>query len=282
MTDQDREEQVTRMLEELGPADPPASLVGNVMARISLDARHQPSGRVIPFKQGEIAMTRKAMWGVAAAAAILLGVFVMRGFPPVGHGTEGTVGAAKKYEAPQIAANDVVVGDASVQEFLQSEDFDRLAKDPDARSLMTSAELRPFLRDARFVDSLKDSDVRATLTNKAVASIYANDLARQILAAEVKQGMSGEVAKKAAASARQAEARAGEMVASVLANRAVANALKSDAVHAALTDASFRNYMQSPAAAAAMRGDALGRAALRPGFSAAAVSGRLANALVSR
>ena len=131
MTDQDRDEQVIRMLDELGPADPPASLVRNVMARISLDARHQVKGRVIPFKQGEMAMTRKAMWGVAAAAAILLGVFVIKGFPPVGHGTEGTVGAAKKYEAPQIAANDVVVGDASVQEFLQSEDFDRLAKDPE-------------------------------------------------------------------------------------------------------------------------------------------------------
>ncbi len=227
-------------------------------------------------------MTRKAMWGVAAAAAILLGVFVIRGFPPVGHGTEGTVGAATKYEAPQIAAKDVVVGDASAQEFLQSEDFDRLAKDPDARSLMTNAALQPYLRDARFLDAIKQSDVKATLTNKAVAAIYANNLARQTLDAEIKAGMTGELVKKAAASANRAEASAASMVASALADRAVASALKQDAVRTALSDNSFRAYMQSPAAAAAMRGDAFTKASLHPGFAPAAVSGQLSNALAPR
>jgi hypothetical protein len=281
MTDQDRDEQVIRMLDELGPADPPASLVRNVMARISLDARHQVKGRVIPFKQGEMAMTRKAMWGVAAAAAILLGVFVIKGFPPVGHGTEGTVGAAKKYEAPQIAANDVVVGDASVQEFLQSEDFDRLAKDPDARSLMTDAALKPYLRDARFADALKDVDVRNVLTNQAVAAIYADSIARDLLKAEFKVGMAGEVAKKAAASTRAAEARAGEMVASALANRGVRSGLQNDLVRNALNDTAFRDLMRTQAAAA-LRGDAIGKAAMHSGFARAAASGQLHSALMSR
>lgn len=275
MTDHDREDHVARMLEELGPADPPASLVRNVMARISLDARHQATGRVIPFNQGEKAMTRKAMWGVAAAAAILLGVFVIRGFPPVGRGTEGTVGAAKKYEAPQIAANDVVVGDASAQEFLQSEEFDRLSKDPEARSLMTDAALQPYLRDARFVDSLKDPDVRGTLTNQAVAAIYANTRARDILNAEIKGRMAGEVAKKAAASVKSAEASAGAQVASALADRAVRNGLKNNIVRDALSDSKLRDFLSSPGAAAAMRGKVFGNAVAHAGFARAISSGQL-------
>jgi hypothetical protein len=282
MTDQDRDEQVTRMLDELGPADPPASLVRHVMARISLDARHQPTGRVIPFKQGEIAMTRKAMWGVAAAAAILLGVFVIRGFPPVGRGTEGTVGAAKKYEAPQIAANDVVVGDASVQEFLQSEDFDRLAKDPEARSVLTDTAIQAYMRDARFVNAIKDADVRSTLTNQAVAAIHADALALDILRAEMKGNMAGEVAKKAAASTRAAEARAGAMVASALADRAVRSGLKDNIVSDALSNTAFRNLMQTKAGLSALRGDHFARATMHAGFAPAALSGRLSSALVSR
>jgi hypothetical protein len=282
MTDQDREEHVARMLEELGPADPPASLVGNVMSRISLDARHQATGRVIPFNPGEKAMTRKAMWGVAAAAAILLGVFVIRGFPPVGRGTEGTVGAAKKYEAPQIAAKDVVVGDASVQEFLQSEEFDRLAKDPEARSVLTSDELRLQFKKAEFVDAIKNRDVRDTLTNQAVAAIYADAIARQILDGELKAGMTGAVAKKAAASARGAEASAGAQVAAALANRAVANGLGNNSVRDALNRAEFRDLMQTKAAVAALNSDTFARASRHAGFKDAALSGRLNSALVSR
>ena len=74
------------------------------------------------------------MWGLAAAATITFAVFAMKGFPPAGYGTEGTIGAAKKYQAQQLADKDVVLGDAAVQEFLQSDTFDRLMKDPNART----------------------------------------------------------------------------------------------------------------------------------------------------
>ena len=48
---------------------------------------------------------KKLIWGIATAAAIILAIFAMRGFPPVEHGTEGTVGAAKKYQATQLTPN---------------------------------------------------------------------------------------------------------------------------------------------------------------------------------
>src|SRR2546427_2764408 len=148
------------------------------MARISLEQRKQATGRVVPFNKGGIAMTRKGMWGLAAAAAILLVVFAVRGFPPVGRGTEGTVGAAKKYQAPQIAAKDVKLGDAEAQEFLQSEAFDRLLKDPQARSFLSNPSVQAQLKNGLFLEAAKRADVRQTLSNQVVLKIFDDAMAR--------------------------------------------------------------------------------------------------------
>ena len=102
MIDEHRDTRLTQLLEELGPADPPPGFTRHVMARIDA-AGGGITGRIIAFSKGGVAMTRKAMWGLATAAAAVLVVFVIKGFPTVDHGTEGTIGAAKKYQAPQIA-----------------------------------------------------------------------------------------------------------------------------------------------------------------------------------
>src|SRR5947207_3785354 len=153
MTNQDQEHRVSQLIEELGPVEPPAGLAREVMAKISLEAR-QPRARVIRFEKGGVTMIRKAMWGLAAAAAIVLAVYSVTGFPPIGRGTEGTIGAAQKYQAQQISASDVKLGDAAVQSFLQSEEFDQLLKDPDAKELMGNSALRAYLRDATFRDAI--------------------------------------------------------------------------------------------------------------------------------
>ena len=149
MSDHDPDH-ITRLLDELGPAEPPADFTAGVMARLA-NSRSSAKGRVVPFKKGkEITMIRKVMWGLAAVATITLGVFLVKGFPPVGGGTEGTIGAAKQYQAQQLADKDVVLGDAAVQEFLQSDTFDRLIKDPNARNLIADARMRTELQDKDF------------------------------------------------------------------------------------------------------------------------------------
>src|SRR5262249_49283538 len=115
MTDEFPNERLDDLLQELGPADPPADFSRDVMSRIE-SGRERSAGNVVPFGRKGMAMTKKAMWGLAAAAAVILAMFVARGsFPTVDRGTEGTIGAAKKYQAPQIAASDVTLGDASAQ-----------------------------------------------------------------------------------------------------------------------------------------------------------------------
>jgi citrate lyase gamma subunit len=265
------------LLQDLGPADPPAGLVENVMARIALDTRNQATGRVVPFNKGGIAMTRKAMWGIAAAAAVLLGVFAVRGFPPVGRGTEGTVGAAKKYQAPQIAAKDVVLGDAVAQEFLQSEAFDHLMKDRDARSLLSSGVLNSYLKDPRFIDAIRNPSVRDALASQAVVEVFATVDARGALEAQIKAQMAGAGVKQASADELRPAARA--MVARLLSDQAIASVMRLDVVRAALDDGAFRSLMSSPGAAAAMKGNVLAAAVAQQGFKAAVLSGKLESSL---
>jgi hypothetical protein len=126
-------------------------------------------------------VTKKAMWGLAAAAAIILAVFVARGgFPPVDR-TEGAIGAAKKYQAPQIAANDVKTGDASVQEFLQSDEFDRLLKDPEALSLVRNATMRDMLTNPGFADAIRHENVRSEMQSGMFQQIFSDVQARAVL-----------------------------------------------------------------------------------------------------
>jgi hypothetical protein len=163
MIDQGAEERLSRLLEELGPADPPAGFVRQVMARITRE-RYETTERVVPFNRGGIAMTRKIMWGLAAAAVAVLGVFAISGFPPVGRGTEGTIGAAKKYQAPQITDKDVVLGDVSAQQFLQSDTFARLLKDPASLKLLSDAHFVQQLNDPALASALKNLDLAAALS----------------------------------------------------------------------------------------------------------------------
>ena len=163
MSDRDLDP-IARLLDELGPAEPPADFTAGVMAGLA-DTRSSANGRVVPFQGKGITMIRKVMWGLAAVATITLGVFLLKGFPPVGGGTEGTIGAAKKYQAQQLADKDVVLGDAAVQEFLQSDTFDRLIKDPNARNLIADARMHAELQDSGFRSAIANAEIRTALAN---------------------------------------------------------------------------------------------------------------------
>lgn len=280
MIEQESDRLVSQLLDELGPADPPAGFARNVMTRI-ISERHAINRRTVTSNKEGSAMTRRAMWGLAAAAAVTLAVFTIKGFPTVGRGTEGAIGAAKKYEAPQIASQDVVLGDAAAQEFLQSAEFDRLMKDPDARSLLTSAALMPYLRDARFLAAFRDSTVRDVMANRAVAELFDSSDAKAALQAELKGSAAAAAVSQASANAA-VNATARSMVMRALTDRSVAAALKSDAVWAALSDKAVRDKLRGADAAAALKGNVLAAAAAQRGFAAAGVSGRLESALAPR
>ena len=133
------------LLGELKDSDPPPpGLVRNVMVTIE-SRRH----RGMSHRHGETRMAKKVLIGLAAAAAVFIAVFTKTGWPPVGSGTEGTIGAAKRHQAQQLSASDVKLGDPSVQEFLQSDLGARLMNDAQARALLANAGVREALADAQ-------------------------------------------------------------------------------------------------------------------------------------
>jgi hypothetical protein len=281
MMDEDAERRLTQMLEELGPADPPAGFVRQVMERVSVEDRQQIRGRLVPFHRGGIVMAKKAMWGVAAAAAVVLGVYTFTGFPPVDRGTEGTIGAAQKYQAPQIGEKDVVLGDADAQEFLQSETFDQLLKDPQARSLFADSGVRAQLANADFLRAIQSVEVRDALRSELLRNVLNNNEARAELAAQLSANLSAQAVNQAAVTAvRSAEARAA--VAQLMSNSLMRQALSNSAVRVALLDRGFQASLMNQNLAAGLNNVAFVRAIQANGVSAALMNGGLAASLASR
>jgi len=281
MIDEDTDRRLTQMLEDLGPADPPAGFVRQVMERISLEDRQQIRGRIIPFHKGGVAMVRKAVLGLAAAAAVVLAVYTIKGFPPVDRGTEGTIGAAQKYQAPQIGDNDVVLGDAAAQEFLQSEAFDRLLKDPEARSLLADKSVQAQLKNVAFLKAARDPAVRDGLTSQALMKVLANHETRDEFTAQLKATLSQQAVSQASAtSIRSAVAR--DAVAQLMMDLSMKQALANPGVRSALANPDFQSVLMKHDLAAGFLNVNVISALQARGIAAALANGGLSARLSDR
>ena len=114
-------------------------------------------------------VSKKVVWGLAAAAAVVLGVWLVKGLPDVDGPTAGTIGAAKRYAAPQISDADVKL-DASlqtVQAFLDSEAFGRVMNDPEAIALLGD----PAVRASIGTRAAKHDTNPSPISNAAIAAV---------------------------------------------------------------------------------------------------------------
>lgn len=265
-------------------ATPPADLVETVMSRV------RP--RVLQFKRPAPAgalgggTMKKGMIGVAAAAALAFAYFAMNGFPTVDN-SQGAIGAAKRYNAEQITSGDVQVGDTAVQNFIQSETFARLIKDPNAVKLLQDAgfrenlskvadlsksgSLHDALADANFREALareglgqalSDSALKSYLTNPAFAkelrdSGLASELAAQKLSAELGGRLAAELMSKY------------PLVSSALKNQQFVDAFNKYDLGSALRDAGMYRYLTDPGIAQALSSPAFEAALRNPSFEAA-------------
>lgn len=279
MNDALPDDRLTDLLDELGPAEPPAGFAPRVMARIA--AGDRAAGRLVPFNRGGMVMAKKVMLGLAAVAAIVFAVLIVRGFPMVDRGTEGTIGAAKKYQAQQLASGDVKTADPAVQEFLQSDTFDRIAKDPQARALLADASFAAHMRDQAFADAIREADVRATLRDPQLARIFGDAEARAELQTALHNQLAAGVRQASAEAALKNDAR-GTAIRQVLSREELRNGLSRQAIWNALADSNFRNAMTRADLAAALNSAAIVAALHDAGFLAAIRGGALQTALASR
>jgi hypothetical protein len=236
------DDEVTRTLNDLPPVDPPSTLVNDVMSTIAgRRAARATHPSVIPTKRGEM-MAKKVLWIVAATAALALITMKLVGYPPVGNGTEATIGAAQRYQSPQISSADVKTEDAQLQAFLQSDLFRQLTTDKTTRQALKNKDFQHALQEPAVRAALASSDVRF-----AIGSVKAAD------AAALAQS---DVAIRAALDANAA------LKAAFDASPALRAALASPDVIAAMNSASLGAVLSQPDISMRLSNDAAIRAVL--------------------
>jgi len=233
-------EQLATLIESLGPAEAPPGLVDDVLAEVS----HRPHAiHQSTFSRG-VAVNKKILFGLAAAAAIVLAVIAYNSNPPATVGTEATIGAAQRAQTPQIAAKDVKLGDTSSQDVLQTETFDAIMKDEALRTMLQDAELRSMLNSAALRSALSEDALRTALSDPNLAKKIQD---QQFVSALSHPELSAKKLEDAS-------------LRSLLSNKAFADALRND---------NFRTMLKTRHYAAALAGPAMQQALRDNGFAAA-------------
>ena len=88
--------------------------------------------------------------GLVGVAVVGIGVAHFMGIIPPKSGLEGTIGAAKRYQATQITDKDVVLADPQVQALLQSDLFHKVIATPEFQKLSQSQEFWHLVTTADF------------------------------------------------------------------------------------------------------------------------------------
>lgn len=245
-------DEVSMMLNDLPQVDPPASLAPTVMLTIAEHAKAPVTQPQVTFTRRGSRMAKgttakRVLWSVAAAAAVALVALRVAGYPPVEEGTEATIGAAQRYQAPQIAAADVKVEDQQFQSFLQSDLFRQLVNDKAAREALKDESLQKALSDLNVRNALSNEVIRTAISNNAV--LWAKYLANNDVINQVRLDAKNLAVLQAALTASPAlvaaisnvniaDAIANSNLALVLANSEAMVAVRNDAVLNAMFNAS--------------------------------------------
>lgn len=270
------EPNLDKALDDAGQANPPADLTPDIMREVSAAAgrltawqkfrRARRARQVTNFLTAQrvdrhvrgrdavqrgVVMGKKLLWSVAGVAAILVVSLLVFGYPPVGPGTEGTSGGAQRYVGKQLSAKDVKVADTEVQQFIQSDTFDRLIRNDVTRKALVKAFSDPALgaalRNPKLIAALQDEDVREVLANPLTAKALSNAEFRKHFAdLELAKTLAGEPEIFASLATLELQSAiknkhlldALELtdVEEVLANEAVATLLKNPLLAEALAD----------------------------------------------
>jgi hypothetical protein len=204
-----------RTLQEVERPEPPAGLTETVMKEVTeIEAglsrwrrwrRAAHSRRITNFlsqqgvvwfrtkegrqaaAQGGAIVRTKILWGVTGVAATALVSIFVFGYPPIGNsGTEGSIGAAQRYQGATFSMKDVKVPDSEVQQFIQSDTFDRLLKDSTARNallaMFNNEALAEALANPMVAAMLANSETRNGFLQPTMKELFSNAALLEALA----------------------------------------------------------------------------------------------------
>ncbi len=259
------------LLASLGPAEAPPQLVSDVLARVSPHPAAAQPARPLDFTVREphrgahverrsiptrgVAVNKNMIFGLAAAAVVIVAVMTYTNNRPATEGTEATIGAAQRAQAPQIASKDVGLGDTSAQDILQTDTWDAIMKDDDLRASLQDVELRRMLEDADLRRALENDAVRRGLQDPEFARYLKRRLSDQALTDAEARSMKKLTQLEAALS--------NEAFARVLARRNFAEALLRAEVRRAFSGEAMVRALRDRNFDAALRSSRFGEALAR-------------------
>jgi len=120
---------------------------------------------------GGATVSKKILWGVVGLGSTAAIAMFFLGIPPIGDGTAGTIGAAKRFQGAAMSDKDVVTGPMAVQTFMQSETFDRILKNAALRNVLVKvskdAKLQKAFSDPALIEMFKKPGFVEMLTDAA-------------------------------------------------------------------------------------------------------------------
>ena len=258
-------EQLSALLQSVRQVDAPPTFAADVLARIH--ASSQSNQRVVEFSRapmpgkssavrGGLAMNKNIIWGLAAAAVLVLAVVGYLANPAVNQGTEATIGTAQRYQAPQIEAKDVAVGDTKTIALMQTATWDAIVKDETLRTLLQDADFRVKLQDEGLRQALADANLLRALRSPNVARALADpELAKKFSDPELQKKLTDADLRLA------------------LRNQALSRALADADFRTKLFDANVMAALARPAFQNALRDGGFAAALHHPAFAEALLAG---------
>jgi hypothetical protein len=120
-------------------------------------------------------MTNKRIAVIAGVLVVACAVafIALRGYPPTPN-TQGTIGAAQRYQSDQLAEKDVHLTDAQVQAFLQSDMFHKIATQPAFREEVKNGNISRLMSVDGFSGLMKSDQFSSLMSDNAFASVVAD------------------------------------------------------------------------------------------------------------
>jgi len=199
---------LARLLDAVPPAEPPAGFENEVLdavarLRTETTSRRRPAhaeadrqacrplggvNNIAKSKGGypmassqRTFMNKKVLSvlvGGVAAAAVTVAYYDYK-LPADEAAVAGTIVAAKRYRGEQMTASDVKLGEVALQNFIQSDSFNKLVNDPQFRALAQNPEFMRLARDPALLRMAQDPAFRQFAQDPALRQFAQDPAFRQ-------------------------------------------------------------------------------------------------------
>lgn len=242
----------------------------NFVPGTSVFTSHKQVDRRQAVRGGDT-VSKKILWGVVGlGAAAAVSMFFLN-IPPIGDGTAGTIGAAKRYQGGTMSEKDVVTGPMAVQKFIQSDSFDRILKNAALRNIMIKVSKDPKLQKAfadpamtelflnpKFIEMFSDPAFHEAFTDAAFQEMFEDQAFQEMFNDPAFQEMFGRAAFQ--------EMFTDAAFIEALGEPSMQEMMREPAFMKAMADPAFARAMREPAFVEMMREPAFIEALSEPAF----------------